>query len=262
MTYPFTINIGDAHIHLHLFFEIIAYTIGFQYYLRLRKKSVDLISEDHRLWIFIGAALGGFLGSHILGIFEKPIPPQYFSEKSALLGALYFMGNKTVLGGYLGGLIGVEWTKKRLGVTTSSGDLMTFPLILSLIIGRIGCHLEGLEDGTFGKPTTWATGIDFGDGIARHPTNLYEISFLIILWLSIIYIEKRRVLPIISRPLSNGSRFKLFLISYLIFRFFTEYLKPAYFHPIGLSSIQIAALGGLFYYLLIVSRTSVREYFK
>ena len=248
MTFPFTINIGDAHIHLHVFFEIIAYTIGFQYYLFLRKKSVDLISEDHRLWIFIGAALGGFLGSHILGVFEKPIPPPvfngtspYLSEKNMLLDVLYFMSNKTVLGGYLGGLIGVEWTKKRLHVTTSSGDLMTFPLILSLIIGRIGCHLEGLEDGTFGKPTTWATGIDFGDGITRHPTNLYEIAFLIILWVSIIYIEKRR-------PLSNGSRFKIFLISYLIFRFFTEYLKPAYFHPIGLSSIQIAALSGLFYY--------------
>jgi phosphatidylglycerol---prolipoprotein diacylglyceryl transferase len=254
MTYPFTINIGEARIHLHVFFEIIAYTIGFQYYLRLRKKSVDLISEDHRLWIFIGAALGGFLGSHILGIFEKPIPPQYFSEKSALLGALYFMGNKTVLGGYLGGLIGVEWTKKRLGVTTSSGDLMTFPLILSLIIGRIGCHLEGLEDGTFGKPTTWATGIDFGDGITRHPTNLYEITFLIILWLSIIYIEKRR-------PLSNGNRFKIFLVSYLIFRFFTEYLKPTYFHPIGLSSIQIATLSGLFYYAYLwVSHRAHREH--
>jgi phosphatidylglycerol---prolipoprotein diacylglyceryl transferase len=179
MTYPFTINIGDAHIHLHVFFEIIAYTIGFQYYLRLRKKSADLISDDHRLWIFIGVAFGGFLGSHILGIFEKPIPPQYFSDN--LAGLLYFMGNKTVLGGYLGGLLGVEWMKKRLGVTTSSGDLMTFPLILSLIIGRIGCHLEGLEDGTFGNPTTSFTGIDFGDGIARHPTNLYEIVFLLIL---------------------------------------------------------------------------------
>jgi phosphatidylglycerol---prolipoprotein diacylglyceryl transferase len=247
MTYPFTINIGDAHIHLHVFFEIVAYTIGFQYYLRLRKKSADLISDEHRLWIFIGAAFGGFLGSHILGIFEKPIPPQYFTDKMA--GLLYFMGNKTVLGGYLGGLLGVEWMKKRLSVTTSSGDLMTFPLILSLIIGRIGCHLEGLGDGTFGNPTTWVSGIDFSDGIARHPTNLYEIAFLLILWLSIIYIEKKR-------PLSNGTRFKIFLISYLVFRFFTEYLKPAYFHPIGFSSIQVAALGGLGYYIFLYLKTN------
>ncbi len=253
MTYPFTLNIGDAQIHLHVFFEIIAYTVGFQYYVRLRKKSVDLISEDHRLWIFIGAAFGGFLGSHILGIFEKPIPSPYFDPQNAVFAALYFMGNKTVLGGYLGGLIGVELTKKRLGVTTSSGDLMTFPLILSLIIGRVGCHLEGLEDGTFGNPTTWPTGIDFGDGIPRHPTNLYEIFFLLILWLSIIYVEKKH-------PLSNGIRFKIFLASYLVFRFFTEFLKPTYYRPIGLSSIQIAALSGLFYYVF-VSRTLVREYF-
>jgi phosphatidylglycerol---prolipoprotein diacylglyceryl transferase len=248
MTYPFTLNIGSAHIHLHVFFEIVAYTLGFQYYLRLRKKTVDLISDDHRLWIFIGAALGGFLGSHILGIFEKPIPPQYFNEKNALNAVLYFMGNKTVLGGYLGGLFGVEWTKKRLGVTSSSGDLMAFPLILSLIIGRIGCHLEGLGDGTFGNPTNLTLGIDFGDGIPRHPTNLYEIAFLIILWLSILYIEKKHTFP-------NGTRFKIFLISYLIFRFFIEFLKPAYFHPMGLSSIQMAALGGLFYYVLLYFKT-------
>ena len=103
---------------------------------------------------------------------------------------LFFMANKTVLGGFIGGLVGVELTKKAINVHTSSGDLMVFPILLGLIIGRIGCHLEGLEDGTFGKPTTLPWGIDFGDGIARHPTNLYEIIFLIILWLSIIYIEK------------------------------------------------------------------------
>jgi phosphatidylglycerol---prolipoprotein diacylglyceryl transferase len=140
MTYPCTINIGSAHIHLHVFFEIIAYTIGFQYYLYLRKKSVDLISDDHRLWIFIGAAFGGFLGSHILGIFEKPIPPQYLDTKNMLLGVLYFMGNKTVLGGYLGGLIGVELTKKRLGVTTSSGDLKVANLT-QVIVG-VGCFIH------------------------------------------------------------------------------------------------------------------------
>jgi phosphatidylglycerol---prolipoprotein diacylglyceryl transferase len=144
----------------------------------------------------------------------------------------------------LGGLFGVEWIKKRFGVTTSSGDFITFSLILSLIIGRTGCHLEGLEDGTFGNPATWFSGIDFDDGITRHPTNLYEIAFLLILWLSIVYIEKKR-------PLSNGTRFKIFLTSYLVFCFFTEYLKPAYFHPIGLSSVQIAALVGLGYYIFL-----------
>lgn len=244
MTFPVTF----LNIHLHFIFEILSYTIGFRYYLYLRKNSVDLISESDRMTIFIGAAAGAFLGSHILGILEKPIPSEVFSDKPIMRFILFFMANKTVLGGFLGGLIGVEWTKKIIHVHTSSGDLMTFPLILGLIIGRIGCHLEGLEDGTFGNATTLPWGIDFGDQIYRHPTNLYEIIFLTTLWLSIIYIEKRY-------PLSNGVRFKIFLINYLLFRFFIEYLKPAYFHPIGLSSIQIAALGGLFYYLILYFKT-------
>ena len=240
MTYPVTI----FNIHLHVFFEILSYTIGFQYYLYWRKKSTDLISDSDRLWIFIGAAAGAFLGSHVLGIFEKPLPPELFIENGVQNSLLYFMDNKTVVGGFLGGLIGVELTKKMIGVTTSSGDLMTFPLLLGLIIGRIGCHLEGLEDGTFGKSTSSLFGMDLGDGIHRHPTNLYEIVFLITLWLSIVYSENRY-------PLSNGSRFKIFLISYLIFRFFIEFLKPVYVHPVGLSSIQLAALVGLGYYLLL-----------
>lgn len=34
--------------------------------------------------------------------------------------------------------------KKRLGIRTSSGDLMVFPLLLGLAIGRLGCHFSGL----------------------------------------------------------------------------------------------------------------------
>ncbi len=244
MTYPVTF----FNIHLHPIFEILSYTIGFRYYLYLRKKSTDLIGDNDRLWIFIGAAAGAFLGSHLLGIFEKPFPPQLFNENGLKNSLFYFMANKTVLGGFLGGLIGVESTKKVIGVSTSSGDLMTFPLIMGLIIGRIGCHLEGIEDGTFGNPTTSLFGMDLGDGIYRHTTNLYEIVFLITIWLSIVYVEKRY-------PLSNGSRFKIFLISYLIFRFFIEFFKPAYFHPMGFSSIQLATLGGLGYYLWLYFKT-------
>lgn len=248
MSYPVTI----FNVHLHFIFEILSYTIGFRYYLYLRSRTTDLISDENRLNIFIGAAAGAFLGSHILGILERPFPNELFIGNPFLRFMLYFMSNKTVLGGFLGGLIGVEWTKKRIGVKTSSGDLMVFPLILGLIMGRIGCHLEGLEDGTFGNATTLPWGIDFGDGIHRHPTNLYEIIFLTTLWISILYIEKKY-------PLSNGTRFKIFLISYLIFRFFIEFLKPAYDHPIGISSIQIAALSGVFYYLILYFKTSKSE---
>jgi len=141
----------------------------------------------------------------------------------------------------LGGLIGVELVKKKIGVTASSGDLMVYPLILAMIIGRTGCFLAGLDDGTYGIATKLPWGIDFGDGIHRYPTNLYEIIFWLILWLTLKAIERKAVF-------TDGSKFKLFLSSYLVFRFLVEFIKPDYFFSFGLSVIQLVCIGGILYY--------------
>jgi phosphatidylglycerol---prolipoprotein diacylglyceryl transferase len=234
LQFPVDIHIGRSAIPLHLIFETLAYFIGYRYYAYLRKHQVDLISSENRLHIFIGAAFGAFIGSHLVGIFENPAGLSHFSF-------IYFMSNKTIVGGMLGGLVGVEVTKKIIGVKVSSGDLMVYPLILAMIIGRIGCFLAGLKDGTFGVASSLPWAIDFGDGIRRHPTNLYEILFWIVLWLILVLIEQKHTF-------SNGSRFKVFMISYLIFRLLVEFIKPAYFFPIGLSTIQLVCIAGILYY--------------
>ena len=141
----------------------------------------------------------------------------------------------------LGGLIGVELTKKQIGVTVSSGDLMVYPLILAMIIGRTGCFLAGLDDGTYGIASNLPWAVNFGDGIRRHPTNLYEILFWLILWLTLMTIEKQYTF-------SNGARFKILMASYLLFRLFVEFIKPAYFFSFGLSVIQLVCIAGIAYY--------------
>jgi phosphatidylglycerol:prolipoprotein diacylglycerol transferase len=158
MHFPVNISFGKLVIPVHLLCEMLSYFIGYRYYSYLREHSHDLISADNRLKIFAGAAAGAFLGSHIVGVLENPLLLYHFN-------LVYFMGNKTIVGGMLGGLIGVELVKKKIGVTVSSGDLMVYPLILAMLIGRAGCFLAGLDDGTF------------GDGVYRHPTNLYEMCF-------------------------------------------------------------------------------------
>lgn len=242
MHYPLEIQLGAAHIHAHLLFEMLAYTLGYRLYVWQRSRSRDLISDDHRWWIFTGAAAGAFLGSHLLGVLERP-------AELNQLNWLVWLNNKTVMGGFLGGLIGVETTKKMIGVRVSSGDLMVYPLIFALVIGRLGCHFAGLEDGTHGLPAALPWAIDFGDGIPRHPVNLYEIIALLLLAGVIRSLEKQQ-------PLSDGMRFKIFMIGYLIWRFFVEWLKPAWLFPFGLSSIQLACLAGLFYYRKTIVRVS------
>jgi prolipoprotein diacylglyceryltransferase len=133
----------------------------------------------------------------------------------------------------LGGWIGVEVAKKFLSVKQSTGDLFVFPLIIGIAIGRIGCFLTGLPDHTYGVHTNLPWAVNFGDG-PRHPTQLYEIAFLLLLGIALM-IRARR-------PYRNGELFRLFMLGYMSFRFFVEFIKPR-FHPyLGLSAIQIAAL--------------------
>ena len=234
MHFPVNIPVGKSYIPVHFVCETLAYVAGYRYYVYLRQHTNDAINDDNRLIIFIGAAFGAFIGSHIVGVLENPALLSHFS-------LVYFMGNKTIVGGMLGGLIAVEVTKKWLNVTVSSGDLMVYPLILAMIIGRTGCFLAGLDDGTYGIASKVPWAINFGDGVRRHPTNLYEIVFWIALWIGLLAIE-------MHRRFTDGSKFKIFLTAYLVFRFMVEFIKPDYFFSFGLSVIQLVCFAGILYY--------------
>jgi prolipoprotein diacylglyceryltransferase len=219
-----------------LLFETLAFFIGFRYFLYLRKARVDLISESNRVWIFIGASLGALVGSRVLGALENP---------SALMAGdtslVKIFGSKTMVGGLLGGLLGVELIKKKIGVTRSSGDLFTYPLILAILIGRIGCFLNGVAEPVYGLETSLWTGMDLGDGHYRHPVALYEIAFLLLAWVTLVQVERKKTL-------AEGLRFKLFMIAYLAFRFLLDFIKPTDPLLARFSAIQLACLAGLWYY--------------
>jgi len=229
------ISLGSFQIHPHWLFEALAYVIGFRYYLWVRKGSADRISSDIRMWVVVGAAIGGALGSKLLYWFEQPM-----LTLANITDPLYLMAGKSIVGGLLGGLIGVEVTKRLIGESRSTGDLFVLPLALSIAIGRIGCFLTGLSDNTHGVATSLPWGVDFGDGMARHPTQLYEIAILaaIAAWASV---HSRR-------PHHEGDLFKGFMILYLSFRFLVEFIKPDPSFYLGMTGIQVACLLGLVYY--------------
>lgn len=232
------------HQFLHLVFEVAAFALGFAYYQWLRARQGDAIDDPNRLTITVAAAAGALLGSRMLGALERPDLLQW--DVGSLLVAF---GNRTIVGGLLGGLVAVELAKRFIGVRTSSGDLFTFPLILGMIIGRVGCLLGGLEDNTFGVPSDLPWAVDLGDGIRRHPTNLYEIFWLAAIWVFILAIERRL-------HLANGSRFKLFMVFYLLFRLVIDTIKPQPEVLFALTTIQLACLAGLAYYFKVWTRPS------
>ena len=179
---------------------------------------------------------GALIGSRIIGTLEN-IPG--FLHATNKWWFIY--NNKTILGGLLIGLWAVEITKLLIKEKHPTGDLMVFPLILAIMIGRIGCFSMGVQEETYGTVTSFITGMNLGDNQLRHPVALYEIIFLITLWISLKQGSKKfKFVP--------GSIFKIFMISYLLFRFIMEFLKPS-LPVIGIfSTIQIASISGLIYY--------------
>lgn len=239
MDIPYEPVLFGIKVNVHLVLEYLAFFIAFRYYVFLRKRSNDPISSNNRLSIIIGAIFGALLFSRLVAFFENPV--LHWQQ-----GWLAILNNKTIMGGLFGGLLGVELAKKMIGEKQSSGDLFTLPIILGIIIGRIGCFLSGVKEFTYGKPTTFFMGMDLGDGVARHPIALYEVVFMVFLFFAIKYGQKKSVLR------ERGAYFKFFMVSYFTFRFFIEFLKPNTFFIAGLSSIQILCLICLLYYFKFI----------
>jgi prolipoprotein diacylglyceryltransferase len=215
-------------LHPHPLFEALGYAAAGGLYRQIRASRPDHLDDVARGWVLVAAVLGGALGAKLLYWLSDPV--------HALADPAVAMGGKSVVGGLIGALVAVEWTTRRLGVTRATGDLFVFPLLLGIAIGRIGCFLTGLDDHTHGLPTALPWGVDFGDG-PRHPTQLYEVAFLLLLG---------ALLAGWRRP-GEGDLFKAFMVAYLGFRLALEAIKPGI--PIlGLNAIQWVCLAGLAYY--------------
>lgn len=240
MRFPVDIGFGPVALHPHWVFEILAYVLSFCLYFQQRRRRGDVLDSTSRRWVTAAAVAGGLIGNRLLYLFEDPIAlAAGWTDPVALLGG------KTIVGGLIGGLIAVEWIKRRRHIVVATGDLLTRPLILGIAIGRIGCFLTGLEDGTYGIATRLPWGVDFGDAILRHPTQLYEIAFLGGLFALIMRLGGRLSVA--------GDQFKLFMLAYMTFRLGVDFIKPAVSIG-GLSAIQWACLATIAYYAPHVPR--------
>ncbi|MEO0457754.1 MAG: prolipoprotein diacylglyceryl transferase family protein [Cyanobacteria bacterium P01_A01_bin.114] len=233
--FPVYIVLGPWRIHPHFVFEALAYSVALR--LTLWNSRRDSLPAAQRSSVVVGGMVGALVGAKVLVMLQHV----YLAWENLPQYGLLLVQGKTVVGALLGAVMGVELTKKLIGVTRSTGDWFVGPLIAGMMIGRVGCFLTGLSDRTYGIATNLPWGVDFGDGIARHPTQLYEIVFLLGL-LGLIWLQAKR------RALKPGEKFQIFMVGYLSFRLLVDSIKPD-FHPLlGLSAIQIACLLGLGYY--------------
>ena len=234
----------------HVVLEALAYFTAARVYWAAARHQPRPASALDR-WLLAGCAIAGAaIGSKALHVLE------HLPTLLAQGGAADWLGGKSVLGGLIGGTLGVEAGKLAIGWRPSTGDAWVPAIAVGLVIGRLGCQLSGLWDQTYGTPTTLPWGWDYGDGVPRHPTALYEIALVGLAW----FVVRR------WRTAAPGARFAAFLASYCVIRLLLDFLKPP-FGPAsaaelattlsaaryaGLTAIQWTALAGLAGYLLML----------
>jgi prolipoprotein diacylglyceryltransferase len=233
--FPVVLHLGPFAVAPHQPMEMLGAFLGFRIYLRLRRRAGDPLPAERRLVVLAAAIVGAALGSKLLAIAFAPPP-----TLAGLFDVRLLLAGKTIVGGLLGGLAATELVKWRIGERTATGDLYVFPLIVGIAIGRVGCFLTGLADDTYGTATALPWGVDFGDGVHRHPTQLYEIAFLALL-AGALALRARR-------PYPRGDLFKGFMAAYLAWRLAVDFIKPAHVTLAGMTPIQIACVAGLLWY--------------
>jgi phosphatidylglycerol:prolipoprotein diacylglycerol transferase len=228
---------------VHTAIEWFAIFVGARLYLTSSKASLRDLGATRNYAVILGCIVGAAIGNKAAHWIHHVDNWHRLADSPWLI-----LQGQSIVGGLLGGLIGVELGKKYAGVSESTGDRFVVPILAGLIIGRVGCFIAGLADDTYGNPTTMPWGVDFGDGVRRHPTQLYDILFAACAWALL-----RHWRPVLARE--PGLQFKLMLAGYLLWRLFIDGLKPVpYAYPGGLSGLQLICLVALAIYLPMTLR--------
>lgn len=117
--------------------------------------------------------------------------------------------------GLVGGYFGVEAAKWAMGLRIKTGDSFAAPVAAAIAVGRLACLCAPC---CYGTPTELPWGVDFGDGVRRHPTQLYEFAFHATAAIFLLRWQQRGRF--------RGQLVKLYILAYLVFRFATEFLRP------------------------------------
>jgi prolipoprotein diacylglyceryltransferase len=188
---------------------------------------------------FVALALGAIPGAWIAG------------STNSLRGVEPALSH-SVVGALVGAIAGVEIYKALRGIQGSTGGLFVGPFAIGVVVGRWGCLFAGLPDGAYGSPTALPWAVELGDGIGRHPVQVYE-SLSMALFLAA-YLEglARR------RPWAMRRGFYALCIWYGATRFAWEFLKP-YPAVIGPLNLFHLICGGLVAYGWVYYRASLRR---
>ncbi|HCS53353.1 prolipoprotein diacylglyceryl transferase family protein [Rubinisphaera sp.] len=196
--------------------------------LLLRRSQSQLpLTRQQKFAVGLGAFCGAMIGAKL------PFAIAHAEGVWALTS--WISHGKTIVCGLVGGYFGVELAKSMTDVKVKTGDSFAVPVAVGIAIGRLACFQAGC---CYGTPTDLPWGIPFptasGPILPRHPTQIYEFSFHLIAAIVLFVLQ--------SKGLFRGQLMKLYIISYLGYRFLTEWIRP---EPIWYGSLTAYQWGCL-----------------
>lgn len=224
-------------------------------------------------WQRFGIGLGAFCGAMI----GAKLPFVVADWERLLTGAAWFDNGKTIVFGLVGGYFGVEIAKWSMQIRVKTGDSFAVPVAAAIAVGRLACFSVGC---CYGTVTTLPWGVDFSgfpvaraakkaaaeieqegtetteeagkredrdaqssllivgrdgplDARPRHPTQLYEFAFHLA--------AACGLAGLLARGALRGQLIKLYILTYLAYRFATEFMRPEPIVWRGLTGYQLAA---------------------
>jgi len=229
---PIAFTIGAVEVRWYGILIALAIAVLILWTLWEIRRGANLSRET----IFSTAVVGipsGIVISRLLHVVDRW---DYYAQNP---GQIPGAAGLTIYGAVLGAALGVwvysKFTNLNFGYLA---DVVAPGIILSQAIGRVGCTINGC---CYGIPTSLPWGMVYTNsaslaplGMAIHPTTVYEIIYLLIIFALLLKLRGR------FKP--NGSLFLIYLSLYSIWRVGIDFIREGTPFLFGLHQAQVIAI--------------------
>ncbi|MBN2087225.1 prolipoprotein diacylglyceryl transferase [Candidatus Peregrinibacteria bacterium] len=217
MINPVALKIGPLSIHWYGIAYVVGLSVGV-WILNMLNKRQKVFKDlnqifDFAFWIFmVGVILGGRLGYILFYNLS------YYIHNPAKIIAVW-EGGMSFHGGFIAcAIVCYFFFKKHKINYLKAGDIILIPSALALMFTRIANFINReLYGRVIENPTFSWMGVDFGDGMLRYPSQLFQSASALAIFLILLYIFTRK-------PKTGVLTFS-YLILYGFFRFIIEFWR-------------------------------------
>lgn len=211
---PVLLSIGPVSIHWYGLLYALGVFYVYWYARNAIKRgalntTLDAFDTGY-VWVVVSMVLGARL-------FEVLFynPAYYFANPLKIL--FIWQGGLSFHGGLIGAIVAAYvWCRRNKVAFLQLADVLIVPAALAQAFGRLG---NFFNQELPGKPWNgpWAFIYPHVDEVPRHPIQLYEILYNVVIFI-ILYALRNKRLP-------QGTLLALFLMLYGVFRFIVEFFK-------------------------------------